>query len=162
MEILTDLTIKPHILLSNEYYNDRPVVCIRINYDQEIRNRLKKLTTADLPESYRKKYRPSYWLFEGPDRKQYSVSGIGRLLNYGAEKTGINKRVTPHMLRHSFATHLLEQGVDLRYIQTLLGHESSKTTDIYTYVSKKSLANIKSPLDRIIDDKLQNSNNLWQ
>ncbi len=70
-------------------------------------------------------------------------------------KVGSNKIVTPHILRHSFATHLLGQGVDIRYIQTLLGHESSKITDIlYTHVSKKSLAKIKSPLDQILNNKL--------
>lgn len=64
------------------------------------------------------------------------------------------------MLRHSFATHLLEQGVDMRYIQNHLGHETTKTTEIYTHVSKKSLANIKSPLDRIFSDKELNNNKL--
>lgn len=103
-------------------------------------------------KKYLEQYKPNYWLFEGPTRQRYSASSISRVLNKATEKAGINKKVTPHMLRHSFATHILEQGVDIRYIQTLLGHESSKTTEIYTHVSKSSLANIKSPLDRIIKD----------
>jgi len=64
-----------------------------------------------------------------------------------ALKAGIRKTVTPHMLRHSFATHVLEQGTDLRYIQELLGHNSSKTTEIYTHVSKKAIDKIKNPID---------------
>jgi site-specific recombinase XerD len=66
-----------------------------------------------------------------------------------ALKAAITKNVTPHMLRHSFATHLLEAGTDLRYIQTLLGHGSSKTTEIYTKVSLGHMQNIKSPFDSL-------------
>ena len=85
-----------------------------------------------------------------------------KLKYYFQKITLITGCLTPHMLRHSFATHLLEQGVDIRYIQTLLGHESSKTTEINTHMSKKILANIKSPLDRIINYKMHNDNNLKQ
>lgn len=99
---------------------------------------------------YLEMHKPNYWLFEGPARKQYGATSISKILDRAARKAGIERKVTPHMLRHSFATHLLEQGVDIRYIQTILGHESTKTTEIYTHVSKKSLANISSPLDVIL------------
>ena len=102
---------------------------------------------------YFKEYRPKHWLFEGSlAGKPYSATSITKILNYASIKAGIKRRVTPHMLRHSFATHLLEQGVDLRYIQELLGHSSTKTTEIYTHVSNKNIAQIKNPLDDFFDD----------
>jgi len=73
---------------------------------------------------------------------------------------GIRKDITPHKLRHSFATHLLEGGTDIRYIQELLGHNSPDTTAIYTHVTQKSLQNIKSPLDDIMNDIKMNNNKL--
>jgi integrase/recombinase XerD len=104
-------------------------------------------------KSYLQEFKPNYWLFEGVNRNQYSATSIAKVLQRGAKNAGVEKKVTPHMLRHSFATHLLEHGVDIRYIQTILGHSSSKTTEIYTHVSKKSLAKIKSPLDTILNLK---------
>jgi len=100
---------------------------------------------------YLKKYKPNYWLFEGPNRRQYSTTSVGNIIKKSAMKAGIAQTVTAHMFRHSFATHLLEQGVGLRYIQNILGHSSSKTTEIYTQVSNASLAKIKSPLDSILE-----------
>ncbi|HZK06652.1 MAG TPA: site-specific integrase [Bacteroidales bacterium] len=100
-----------------------------------------------LLREYFREYKPGEWLFEGQTGGMYSVESIASILFWAVQKSGIKKHVTPHKLRHSFATHLLEQGVDLRYIQELLGHASSKTTEIYTYVSKKELGKIVNPLD---------------
>ena len=102
-------------------------------------------------ETYLMAYAPKYWLLEGPDRRQYSASSIRQLLRRSSEKAGISKRVTPHVLRHSFATHLLEKGTDIRYIQEVLGHASPTTTAIYTHVSELALRKINSPLDAIFE-----------
>lgn len=93
-------------------------------------------------------YKPKEWLFEGQylgDR--YSEESLAKVLKNACIEAGIKKPVTLHWLRHSYATHLLESGTDLRFIQELLGHKSSKTTEIYTHVSTKSLQKIKSPFD---------------
>jgi site-specific recombinase XerD len=96
---------------------------------------------------YYRKYKPKLWLFEGQDGGPYSVESIRNVFRAALKKAGINREATPHTLRHSFATHLLEQGTDLRYIQELLGHSSSKTTEIYTHVTQHGLEKIISPLD---------------
>lgn len=92
-------------------------------------------------------YKPELFLFEGIRGERYSESSIGQVFKAACIKANINKRVTLHSLRHSFATHLLEQGTDLRYIQELLGHNSSRTTEIYTHVSRNFIMNINNPLD---------------
>ncbi len=98
---------------------------------------------------YYKAYRPKDWLFEGQFGGQYTVESIRNVFRACKEKAGIKGPFTPHSLRHSFATHLLEQGTDLRYIQTLLGHGSSKTTEIYTHVTTHAIEKIMSPLDNL-------------
>ncbi len=91
-------------------------------------------------------YRPEKWLFEGyPKGEKYSETSVSKILKKCCRAANIKKPVTPHWLRHSYATHLLEAGTDLRFIQELLGHKSSKTTEIYTHVSENSLIKIKSP-----------------
>ncbi|QED37369.1 tyrosine-type recombinase/integrase [Antarcticibacterium arcticum] len=92
-------------------------------------------------------WKPREYLFEGPRGQRYSAESVVRIVKGASRKAGIQKRVTPHMLRHSFATHLLESGTDLRYIQVLLGHKSSKTTEIYTHVATNIFFKIKNPLD---------------
>ena len=100
-------------------------------------------------ETYLTTYKPNYWFFEGPNRKQYSPTSVGLVVKNTAKKAGINQTVTPHMLRHSFATHLMDNQIDTRQIQVLLGHNSIKTTAIYTHVSQRDLQKITSPLDQI-------------
>jgi integrase/recombinase XerD len=102
----------------------------------------------EMLRDYYKAYKPKVWLFEGQyEGEQYSEKSLHSVLKQALVKTGINKPVTLHWLRHSYATHLLESGTDLRYIQEILGHKSSKTTEIYTHVSTQSLQKIKSPFD---------------
>jgi len=96
---------------------------------------------------YYKEWRPTNFLFEGPGRNAYSPESVSSIVKNAAKKANIKKKVTPHMLRHSFATHLLESGTDLRYIQVLLGHRSTKTTEIYTHVATNIFLKIKNPLD---------------
>ena len=97
--------------------------------------------------SYFQEWRPGTYLFEGPKGQRYSAESVVKIVKRAAKKAGIRKPVSPHMLRHSFATHLLEGGTDLRYIQVLLGHKSSKTTEIYTHVATNIFFKIKNPLD---------------
>ena len=94
-------------------------------------------------------YKPIEYLFEGAVGSVYSARSIQSIMQDSAQKAGIKKKVGVHTLRHSFATHLLENGTDLRYIQSLLGHESSKTTEIYTHITTKGFDQIKSPLDKL-------------
>lgn len=104
-----------------------------------------------LLEQYRKEYAPAYWLFEGASGEQYSAASLQKVFKQALGKTSIEKDVSLHSLRHSFATHLLENGTSTRYIQVLLGHESPITTEIYTHVTKFGISKIKSPLDNLAD-----------
>jgi site-specific recombinase XerD len=105
-------------------------------------------TTLSVLRQYWSGYKPQRWLFEGAKpEKHISVRTAQKIFEHACNKAGVKKKITIHTLRHSFATHLLERGTDLRYIQELLVHKNSKTTEIYTHVSMKSLSKIKSPID---------------
>ena len=110
-------------------------------------------SVLDTLRNYWKQYEPKEWLFPSikPDRHLHYRS-VEKVFANACEKANILKNATVHTLRHSFATHLLEAGTDLRYIQELLGHKSSKTTEIYTHVSKGSIGRIVSPLDRLLEE----------
>lgn len=101
----------------------------------------------DLLRNYYKAFKPSYWLFEGQHGQQYSGSSVTKLFRRAMKKSGVNPWATLHTLRHSFATHLLQNGTNLRLIQSMLGHSSSKTTEIYTHVMNINNKTIVSPLD---------------
>lgn len=110
-------------------------------------------TTLALLREYYLIYKPSYWLFEGQSGGTYSTSSVNKIFRKAAAMTNIAQWATPHTLRHSFATHLLMANVNLRYIQSCLGHESPETTQIYTHVITINNDNVRSPLDRIMDRK---------
>lgn len=101
-------------------------------------------------KAYYYTYKPEIYFIEGQyPGKSITAGSLQKVFEQALANSKINKPYTIHCLRHSFATHLLENGTDLRYIQELLGHKSSKTTEIYTHVSKESLKNIKNPFDEM-------------
>lgn len=116
------------------------------------KDRFVVLANAFLPllQNYLVTYKPSYYFVEGQGSINYTESSIRKFLSTSTKLAKIEKRVTPHTLRHSYATHLLENGVGLRHIQELLGHAKPETTMIYTHVAKKDLLEIQSPLDTIL------------
>lgn len=113
-----------------------------------------------LLHNYMTTYEPKTYLIEGQNKEQYSASSVSKFLHKSARDCRIRARVTPHTLRHSYATHLIENGVGLRHVQELLGHSKPETTMIYTHVARKDLLDIKSPLDLAVEhykktDKLE-------
>ncbi len=106
--------------------------------------------TIGLLRDYALAFKPKLWLFEGQEpNQQYTETSLAAVLKQALQKAGIQKPVSLHWLRHSYATHLLEAGTDLRYIQEILGHSRSTTTEIYTHVSTKSLQKVVSPFDTL-------------
>ena len=128
---------------------DSKRMVINVRQGKGNKDRITLLSPSVLEELrvYFKEWKPKVYLFEGPSGNKYSTTSVMNIIRSAAKKAGLKKSITPHALRHSFATHLLESGTNLRYIQALLGHKSSKTTEIYTQVAITNIKEIKSPLD---------------
>jgi site-specific recombinase XerD len=133
----------------SDIQSDRALIFIRDAKGGKDRNSILGKKTIEILREYYIKYKPETYLFEGKKGEKYSVTSIRQIFKKALKKANINKEATVHTLRHSFATHLLEKGTNLRYIQTLLGHSSSKTTEIYTRVSTVNISEIKNPIDNL-------------
>ncbi len=131
---------------------------VRISQAKGRKDRYTVLARSLLPllENYFATYRPKHYFIEGQQGSKYSPESIRSFLHRSCKAAGIKKRVTPHTLRHSYATHLLEGGTDIRYIQELLGHNDPKTTMIYTHISRKDINQIQSPLDLALKEITEN------
>ena len=137
------LKLKPQDILSDR-------LLLHIKQAKGKKDRIVPLSEKllEMLRDYYKSYKPQVWLFEGQKSgNAYSERSLELVFKHAIKQAGITKPATLHWLRHSYATHLLESGTDLRYIQELLGHKSSKTTEIYTHVSTLSIQKIKSPFD---------------
>jgi len=125
------------------------IVWIREGKGRKDRLVLLSIKILELFREYWKNYKPKDWLFEGQKGGQYSTESIQAIFKRSCQKARINKDVTVHTLRHSFATHLIEQGTNLKYVQKILGHKNIKTTEIYTHVTDIQIGKISSPIDDI-------------
>lgn len=137
--------------------SDRMQVFIRKSKGKK--DRLVPLSSSILPllRAYYRQFRPAIWLFEGQNNKEhYSVRSAQTIFKRAYKQLGISDDLSFHSLRHSYATHLLENGTDIRYIKELLGHNDIKTTLRYTHVSNKAIEQIESPLDKIIRKRSKN------
>jgi integrase/recombinase XerD len=145
-----------------DIHSDEGYLFIKDSKGKRDRKTVLSPMVLDYLRTYYKKYKPSYWLFEGQTGGKYSNRSIQQILRHAVEVSGVNPWGTVHTLRHSFATHLLLNGTNLRVIQTLLGHSSSKTTEIYTHVLAVNNKTVKSPLDflknfNIFDEDIKDS-----
>ena len=125
-------------------FDDR-LVQIKDNKGKNDRNSILSERMLESLKEYLHIYQPKYWLFEGQDGGQYSTRSVQEIMRMAVQKSGVNPYATVHTLRHSFATHMVQNGVNLRVIQELLGHNDPKTTEIYTHIVNNN--DVKSPLD---------------
>lgn len=129
--------------------SDRMQIFIRSAKGNKDRYVILSETVLNLLREYFKQYRPKDWLFEGQKGGQYSKKSVQNIFKRALNDSSVKKWASVHTLRHSFATHLLEKGTDLRYIQQILGHKNVKTTERYTHITKTAFNNIKSPIDTL-------------
>ncbi|QNM84605.1 site-specific integrase [Polaribacter pectinis] len=141
-----------------DFHIDRKQLIIKDSKGRK--DRYVSLAESFLPllSNYYYSYKPKKYFVEGQKGGKYSAESVRQFLKKSCLKANIKKPVTPHTLRHSYATHLLENGVDIRYIQSLLGHSKPETTMIYTHVKRKDLLEIQNPLDLALQ-KLKNTDN---
>ena len=155
------LRISELINLKLENFNiDRKQLVIKNSKGRK--DRYVSLADSFIPllSNYYYSYKPEIYFVEGQNKGKYSAESVRQFLKKNCLKAGIRRTVTPHTLRHSYATHLLENGVDIRYIQSLLGHSRPETTMIYTHVKRKDLMEIQNPLDRALQKiKMTDNNN---
>ncbi len=144
LRLMEALTLVPSDINSKEMY-------ILVRNGKGRRARKAHLSPALLEQlrAYYRMYRPRTWLFENGKGNHLGDTFVQRACERAAEAAGITKRVTPHTLRHSFATHLLEQGTDIRVIGELLGHTTLKSTMVYTHVSTKVFRSVSGTLDTL-------------
>ena len=137
---------------------DRSQIHIKNSKGRKDRTVMMSEVIKPLLHNYILSYKPKTFFVEGQNGVQYSASSVRQFLKKACKEAGIRKDVTPHTLRHSYATHMLENGVDLRYIQELLGHSKPETTMIYTHVAQKDLMQIRNPLDVAVEAITKNAN----
>lgn len=128
--------------------NERRTVRIKQGKGKKDRYSLLSDSAYEMVKIYVREQKPEGWLFPGQaSGRHLAERSAQKMFEQAMRMSGISKKASIHSLRHSFATHLLEKGIDLRYIQQLLGHANIKTTEIYTHVSVKDISRIRSPLD---------------
>lgn len=127
--------------------SENNIIRVRSGKGNKDRNVLLSDKLIRILRNYYKIYRPTEYLFEGQNGGKYSASSVQSIMRTALKKNNIKKHATPHTLRHSFASHLLESGTDIRIIQEILGHNDIRTTQIYTHISSVNIKSVKSPFD---------------